>query len=121
MPRQWGARRESLRRPIARVPRPLTLHWTVGETTDTLSVPTRDDRRVESTETFTVRVTLPADPLIEGTGRGRLHRTSAQTELEDSVGGRGVDAGDGRDRRPVPAAADQELGDGRRASVSLGR
>ena len=92
---------------------PLTLDWTAGqpgsatpgedyravaagETTlaagaaaGTLTVRTLDDRRVEPTETFTVRVTLPADSTIElaqDTVEGRIEDDDTERARKRSVG-----------------------------------
>ena len=52
-------------------------------------VRTLDDRRVESPQTFTVRVTLPADTLIEltkGTAEGRIEDDDTEQARKRSLG-----------------------------------
>ena len=91
------------------VAKSVTVEWTAGEpgsatpgedyraeaagrltlATGTLAVPTLDDRRVEPTETFTVTVTLPADPLFEradATAVGRIEDDDTEQARKRSVG-----------------------------------
>ena len=107
MPAEFGV---TLSRPVARA---VTVEWTAGApgsatpdedyraeaagrlvlaagtTTGTLAVRTLDDRRVEPTETFTVTVTLPADPLFEraeATAEGRIEDDDTEQARKRSVG-----------------------------------
>ncbi len=60
-----------------------------GTTAGTLRVPTVDDRRVEPTETFTVTVTLPDDPLFESaeaTATGRIEDDDTEQARQRSLG-----------------------------------
>ncbi len=87
----WTAGRPGSATPGEDYPAAAAGHVTLaaGTTAGTLAVPTLDDRRVEPPETFTVRVTLPADTAIElakPTAEGRIEDDDTEQARKRSLG-----------------------------------
>ncbi len=87
----WTAGRPGSATPGEDYPAAAAGHVTLaaGTTAGTLTVPTLDDRRVEPPETFTVRVTLPADTAIDlakPTAKGRIEDDDTEQARKRSLG-----------------------------------